>query len=159
MNLNDFSITFNKEPEAQAVILGSKTYSNIKGKVFFYPTEYGVIVVAAIEGLPTNLNNSIFAFHIHEGTSCSGTNEDPFLNAGTHYNPQHLPHPQHAGDLPPLFSADGNAFMAVLSNRFSVNEIIGKTIIIHSSYDDFTTQPAGNSGIKIACGKIEPFTA
>jgi len=35
-----------------------------------------------------------------------------------------------------------------------VKEIIGKTLIIHSAVDDFTSQPAGNAGEKIACGKI-----
>jgi len=59
-----------------------------------------------------------------------------------------------AGDLPPLFSANGYAFSAVLTNRFTIDEIIGRTIIIHSSVDDFITQPAGNAGTKNACGKI-----
>jgi len=48
-------------------------------------------------------------------------------------------------------------FSMVLTNRFNLSEIIGKTIIIHSSVDDFTTQPAGNSGTKIACGEIRRF--
>ena len=44
--------------------------------------------------------------------------------------------------------------MSVLINKFTVNEIIGRTVIIHSQPDDFTTQPSGNSGKKIACGEI-----
>ena len=40
------------------------------------------------------------------------------------------------------------------TNRFTVREVLGSVIIIHSSPDDFTTQPSGNSGTKIACGKI-----
>ena len=43
--------------------------------------------------------------------------------------------------------------MSVLINKFTVNEIIGRTVIIHSQPDDFTTQPSGNSGKKIACGE------
>ena len=39
--------------------------------------------------------------------------------------------------------------------RFTVEEIVGKTVIIHSNADDFTTQPSGNSGEKIACGIIK----
>jgi len=45
--------------------------------------------------------------------------------------------------------------MSILSNKFKIKDIIGKVIIIHDSPDDFRGQPSGNSGIKIACGKIE----
>ena len=62
--------------------------------------------------------------------------------------------PYHAGDLPPLFSSHGQAYMAVLSGRFRIPEVLGRTIVIHSGPDDFTPQPAGNSGKKIACGVI-----
>ena len=44
--------------------------------------------------------------------------------------------------------------MSVLTDRFTVREIIGKVVIIHSQADDFKTQPSGNAGSKIACGKI-----
>jgi Cu-Zn family superoxide dismutase len=97
---------------------------------------------------------NIFAFHIHDGKSCTGNDTDPFANAKSHYNPHECSHPQHAGDLPPLFGNDGYAWSAILTNRFSIDEIIGNTIIIHSKPDDFTTQPSGNSGEKIACGVI-----
>jgi Cu-Zn family superoxide dismutase len=45
--------------------------------------------------------------------------------------------------------------MKVLSNRFSIEEIIGRTVIIHDAPDDFRTQPSGNAGMKIACGVIQ----
>ena len=45
--------------------------------------------------------------------------------------------------------------MSVLINKLKIKDIIGKVVIIHDSPDDFTTQPSGNSGTKIACGKIE----
>ena len=45
--------------------------------------------------------------------------------------------------------------MKVLSNRFSIEEIIGRTVIIHNAPDDFRTQPSGNAGMKIACGVIQ----
>ena len=57
--------------------------------------------------------------------------------------------------MPPLFINDGYAFMIFLTDRFKVDEIIGRTVIIHSMPDDFTTQPSGNSGMKIACGVVE----
>lgn len=118
---------------------------------------YGVIVRAEIINLPRGTgicNNPIFAFHIHSGNRCEGNAEDPFADAGSHYNPNNCPHPYHAGDLPPLFSANGRAISVFLTDRFTVREIIGKTVIIHSSLDDFTTQPSGNAGKKIACGVI-----
>lgn len=44
--------------------------------------------------------------------------------------------------------------MSVLVGKFDLEEIMGKVVIIHDRPDDFTTQPSGNSGTKIACGKI-----
>ena len=44
--------------------------------------------------------------------------------------------------------------MAVVTGRVSVAQIVGETLVIHSRADDFTTQPAGNAGTKIACGVI-----
>lgn len=143
--------------DAAALISGSPEYPNIIGKARFYQLSKGVMVVTEAMGLPSSVENcgqGIFAFHIHSGENCSGTESDPFSDALTHYNPHESPHPCHAGDLPPLFGNKGYAFSAVFTDRFSVKEIIGKTLIIHSSPDDFTTQPSGNSGNKIACGKI-----
>ncbi|NCC87734.1 MAG: superoxide dismutase family protein [Clostridia bacterium] len=145
------------KPDAISIIKGSKAYSNINGKVMFYQTNQGVLVVADILGLPSPIEkcaNPVFAFHIHEGESCTGDMLDDFANAMKHYNPNNCPHPYHAGDLPPLFGNDGTAFSAFLTNRFTVKEVVGRTIIIHDKPDDFTTQPSGNSGNKIACGKI-----
>lgn len=71
-----------------------------------------------------------------------------------HYNPDNCQHLYHAGDMPPLFGVDGSAVLLFLTNRFSVEEIIGRTVIIHARPDDFMTQPSGNSGEKIACGVI-----
>ena len=36
-------------------------------------------------------------------------------------------------------------------------DIINKSVVLHEGYDDFSTQPAGNSGAKIACGRILPY--
>lgn len=148
----------NMRPHAAAVVKGSLKYPQIMGILRFYQTDCGVLVSGEIFGLPTGENvcgNSVFAIHIHEGDQCEGTESDPFADAMTHYNPENCPHPYHAGDLPPLFANEGYAFFVVLTNRFTVNEIIGKTVIIHADPDDFHTQPAGNAGEKIACGVIK----
>ena len=97
---------------------------------------------------------AIFGFHIHSGSQCGGNMQDPFADAGEHYNPNGCMHPYHAGDMPPLFGNNGYAFQIFLTDRFTVNDIIGKTVIIHSEPDDFRTQPGGNSGSRIACGQI-----
>lgn len=147
-----------KRPHATAAISGDAGHPALKGTVRFFQTDAGVIVATDVAGLPVpagKCQNPVFAFHIHGGNSCTGNATDPFADALTHYNPQNCAHPYHAGDLPPLFGNNGFAFSVVLTNRFTVEEIIDKTIIIHSMPDDFTTQPAGNSGAKIACGVIK----
>ncbi len=146
-----------RRPDGVSRIRGSEEYKTIGGLVRFWQTEYGVLVVADLTGLPDPgmaCETPVFGFHIHSGGSCTGNREDPFADALTHYNPKGCPHPFHAGDLPPLFGNRGRAFLAVLTDRFSVKEIIGRTVIVHGSPDDFTSQPAGNAGHKIACGSI-----
>ena len=116
------------------------------------------MVTAKVNGLPQSSDSCtgrFFGFHIHEGSSCSGTISDEFANAKTHLNPTNCPHPFHIGDLPPLIENNGYAHMTVLINKFKIKDILGKVVIIHDSPDDFTTQPSGNSGSKIACGIIE----
>ena len=71
-----------------------------------------------------------------------------------HFNPGGMSHPFHAGDLPPLLSNQGYAWTAFFDRRFTIEEIIGKSVVIHAHADDFTTQPSGNSGNPIACGEI-----
>lgn len=145
-------------PQAIAIISGSDSFYHISGTVRLYQTLKGVIVWAEIRGLPKAdmpCHERIFGFHIHTGTNCEGNMSDPFADAMSHYNPGNCEHPYHAGDLPPLFGNDGFALSFFLTNRFSVDEVIGRTIIIHDHPDDFTTQPSGNSGTKIACGIIK----
>lgn len=158
---NDYSSVLRRWADAVATVNGSEKYKDIHGRVLFYAIRGGVIVRAEMTGLPKGTSpcgSPIFAFHIHSGGSCTGNEKDAFADAGTHYNPNDCPHPYHAGDLPPLFGANGDAFSVFLTDRFSVPEILGKTVIIHSSPDDFTTQPSGNAGEKIACGVIKPTT-
>ena len=133
---------------AKASIKGGKDFSKINGDVYFKQTSKGVIVTAEIYNLPTSskpCESKTFGFHIHAGTSCTGDKEDEFKNALGHYNPNKCKHPHHAGDLPPLFENNGYAYLSFLTNRFNVDDVIGKVVIIHSNPDDFTTDPSGNS--------------
>lgn len=138
-------------PAAIAVVRGDGNYPNIRGTVKFFQRCDGVLVEAAVKGLPRT-ETGFFAFHIHEGGNCVG---EGFPDTGGHFNPGNREHPNHAGDLPPLLSDFGKAFMKVLTGRFRVEEVIGKTVIIHEEPDDFHTQPSGNAGKKIACGVIQ----
>lgn len=142
---------------ARAEIRGGKKYPRIRGTVNFRQTNKGVLITSKIYNLPYEIgkcNKRVFGFHIHEGTECSGNNQDEFANAKAHYNPNNCAHPAHAGDMPSLFENKGYAYMTFLTDRFKLKDVIGKAVIIHSMPDDFTSQPSGNSGEKIACGII-----
>jgi Cu-Zn family superoxide dismutase len=136
---------------------GSDEYPEINGRAIFKKKGEGVLVTFEVFGLPKGdslCDNRIFALHIHEGNSCAGNIEDPFANAGLHFNPHDCEHPEHVGDLPPLFGNNGYAYMSVYTDKFMISDVIGKVVIIHEMSDNFMTQPSGSAGKKIACGKI-----
>lgn len=145
------------KPEAYAQVRGSMQNAKIHGNIYFYGMHNGTLVIAEIYGLPNTIekeNGNFYGFHIHEGESCTGDEQDPFKNVGGHYNPEKETHPKHAGDLPPLLANDGIAWSAVYTDRFYPEDVVGRTVIIHGMADDFHTQPSGDSGMKIACGEI-----
>lgn len=157
----DFLSILRGRPQAAASIAGSQDYPGISGAVRLYQTNAGVIVLAQVSGLPQSdipCQERVFGFHIHAGADCGGNMDDPLADAMSHYNSNGCGHPNHAGDLPPLFGNNGLALSLFLTNRFSIDEVIGRTVIIHDHPDDFTTQPSGNSGTKIACGVLRRIT-
>ena len=135
--------------EAVAYLRGGKELPLLRGTVRFLQRRGGVLVTADVSGLPKK--DGFYGFHIHAGSSCAGVDFPETLG---HFNPLGAAHPNHAGDLPPLLGCNGKAFLQVLTDRFSIQDIIGRTVVIHSGPDDFKTQPAGDSGTKIACGEI-----
>lgn len=140
-----------KRPDGIAHIRGGEGAPRLSGCVRFYQEDRWVLIEAQISGLPKDSETGFFAFHIHSGGSCTG---EAFESTGGHYNPTGAAHPKHAGDLPPLLLCGDRAYLAVRTDRFRVEEVIGKTVVIHSDPDDFRSQPAGNAGKKIACGVI-----
>lgn len=147
---------------AIARLVGSPMYPQIQGTVFFTDVPGGTEVSVHVKGLPPYRpappgGDPIgpHGFHIHMfGNCCVGDPTMPFLAAGGHWNPDNQPHGNHAGDFPVLFSNNGQAMMSFFTNRFKVWEIIGRSVLIHENPDDYRTQPAGDSGTRIACGVI-----
>ncbi len=143
-------------PAAHADIRGDAGHSGLRGAVRFYPYKSGSIVLAELWGLPHDAAPcapNVYAIHIHAGGDCS----DGFMGAMGHYNPKNCPHPAHAGDMPPLFGNRGYAWQGFYTERFTPREVTGRTVIIHSERDDFTSQPAGDAGGRIGCGVIRAY--
>lgn len=152
---------------AVAYIRGGPLAPQLTGTVYFKDVPGGTEVYADIYGLPpfraaVGDEDPIgpHGFHIHENPTCEvGDPKDPFQAAGGHWNPRNQPHGNHAGDFPVLFSNNGRAIMSFFTNKFKVWEAIGKPVIIHMNPDDYRTQPAGDAGKRLACGRIQPVRA
>lgn len=153
--MNSFDILkslFYEIPQVFASINGQGIY----GMMSAYPYLDGSLVMVEVFGLPeSQCDQGIHALHIHQGNSCIGDAQDPYKNVGPHFSLNDCPHPYHTGDLPPLFSNQGYAWQCFYTDKFAPNQIVNHTIIIHEKVDDFTSQPAGNAGKKIACGVIK----
>jgi Cu-Zn family superoxide dismutase len=102
-------------------------------------------------------------FHIHEKGDCSSGDG---MSAGGHFNPTGAPHghfgqgAHHTGDLPSLrANANGVASVSFETSTLSIGgggntDIVGRGLIVHRDADDYTTQPTGNSGPRLACAVI-----
>ena len=82
-----------------------------------------MLIVTRVSGLPRGSATGFFGFHIHRGQNCSGPD---LSGTGSHYNPVERVHPKHAGDLPPLLECQGNAYLSIRTDRFSVSDSHGK---------------------------------
>lgn len=136
--------------------------SGVTGTVNFRQLRNSVAVNANVRGLRPGQHG----FHIHERGDCSAPDG---MSAGGHFNPTNQQHgnptsgTHHVGDMPMLRagrrgSAALSARMTTATLRPGDASIIGKAVIVHADADDFTTQPTGNSGGRIACGVIEART-
>lgn len=148
-------------PAASATLAPTKGNA-VSGKVEFTPSGNKVLVTAQVSGLKPN---SEHGFHIHEKGDCSAPDA---TSAGGHFNPGGAPHAhhgqptRHAGDLPNLKAdAAGNAVFRFETELVSLvkgaaNDITGRSVVVHANPDDYASQPAGNSGPRVACGVIAP---
>lgn len=150
-------------PDAFATLKGGPLAPGLKGRVLLYQLSDGVYINTYITGIPLTTTSgekaAFHGFHIHDSGNCTtGDPMNPFTAAGSHWNPTNQPHPFHVGDLPPILSTNGTAMMSFYDSQFNVKDVIGKSFILHEKADDFTTQPAGNSGLRLACGIIRSTT-
>jgi Cu-Zn family superoxide dismutase len=142
-----------------SVNLAAASGSLASGQLKLMPMADGVHVTGTVGGLKPN---SMHGFHIHEKGDCSAVDAS---SAGGHFNPAAKPHgrvtnPQHhAGDNDNLVAnAEGvatvNAHFPGVVLGGGANDVIGKAVVVHADPDDYTSQPAGNAGARIACGVI-----
>jgi Cu-Zn family superoxide dismutase len=136
--------------------LEPKSGSSVTGTVTFIQRRDLTEVLLDIE----NLKPGKHGFHIHEKGDCSAPDAS---SAGGHFNPTHQHHggpatiERHMGDLGNIEApASGKVHW---ESEFKMNlkgpdSIIGKSVVVHEKEDDFKTDPAGNSGARIACGVI-----
>lgn len=132
------------------------------GKATLTETPSGVLLRLSVTGLPPGVH----AFHIHAAGKC----EPPFDSATGHFNPGGKKHGalsqggQHAGDMPNLYvPSTGSLEVEVINTavtlaKGSANSLLGPSgtaLIIHAGTDDYTTDPTGNAGGRIACGVIK----
>ncbi len=149
---------FTRNPSATAVLAPTKGNS-VSGTVNFIQKGEMVLVQAKITGLAAN---GTHGFHIHEKGNCSAADAS---SAGGHFNPGGDKHGgpvgavRHGGDLGNL-RADANGFaqysieIAGITLGTDASSIIGRAVIVHGGPDDLKSQPAGNSGARVACGLI-----
>lgn len=137
--------------------------------------EAGGMVHVDIEAFPcTGMSCRALApgdhgLHFHAVGSCIAASSPAFSSAGGHYNPlsrQHglgNPAGPHAGDAPNLvIGADGRGKASFTTDRVTITsggtslfDADGSALVIHAGADDQTSQPAGNSGGRIACGVVK----
>lgn len=143
----------------KAVALLHPTAGNqVSGTVTFTEVADGVQVRAEISGLtPGN-----HGFHIHEFGDCSAADAS---SAGAHFNPTNKPHAgpdaaeRHEGDMGNVQAdASGKARLEYVDHQISLTNAqrsaIGRSVVVHAKADDLKSQPAGNSGARVACGVI-----
>ena len=150
------------EMKKVTVELKSTGGSTAKGNVVFTQENGQVKMTAVLSGLKPGMH----AIHIHENADCSA---DDGTSAGGHWNPTDEQHGKwgsadgyHRGDIGNMEAdANGNATITFTTDEWCIGcddakmNIIGHGIIVHGGADDFTSQPSGDAGARVACGEIK----
>ncbi len=121
-----------------------------------------------ITGEITGLSPGLHGLHVHEIGDCSAPDAS---SAGSHYAPRGSQHGaptqteelHHSGDLGNIVAdADGRATVDAIDDGLTLSgpeTIVGRAIVAHADPDDLVSQPAGNSGDRVACGVVESDAA
>lgn len=130
---------------------------NVKGVVTFTKDGDNLKVAADLEGLTPGKHG----FHIHQFGDESAPDG---TSAGDHFNPTSQRHggptdvQHHMGDMGNIEAqSDGKAHLEMTLSGVSLtgaNSIIGRSVVVHEKEDDMMSQPAGNSGTRLAVGVI-----
>ncbi|MGN8225775.1 superoxide dismutase family protein [Gracilimonas sp. BCB1] len=128
--------------------------NEVTGSVTFTKAESGVQIQGSFAGLePGN-----HGFHIHQYGDCTA---DDGTSAGGHFNPSDNQHgapsdaARHMGDLGNIeANENGEAAINYVDQTVTLNQILGRGIIIHAGEDDLESQPTGAAGSRVACGVI-----
>lgn len=140
-----------------SVELEARSGSKTTGMGEFHQTPQGVQATITV----ANAAPGQHGLHLHTTGDCSAPDAE---SAGPHWDPHKAPHgapgsPAHAGDLGNLtVGADGTGRLQIILSGATVApgdmSIVDKALVLHETVDDLMTQPAGNSGARIACGVI-----
>lgn len=143
------------------VNLASASGSLVSGKATLVPMSGGVHITGTVGGLPPN---STHGFHVHEKGDCSAVDAS---SAGPHFNPFGAAHGKaesgahHAGDMDNVVANNEGVVKldihvsGVTLGGGAVNDIAGRALVVHAAPDDYSSQPAGNAGARVACGVIQ----
>jgi len=145
-------------PSATAILLPTRDNA-AAGVVTFQQVDNRVLVKGKVRGLKPNQEHG---FHAHEKGDCSSGDG---MSAGGHFNPTGKAHgtplgDHHAGDIPAITAdasgvAEFEFFLSGVTIGSGTTDLVGRGLIVHANPDDYTTQPTGNSGARIACGVIK----
>jgi Cu-Zn family superoxide dismutase len=129
--------------------------SKVSGSVQLTAEGQDVRVTYNVKGLKANQKHG---FHIHEFGDCSSADGSA---AGGHFNPMSAPHggptdqAKHVGDLGNIVAdAKGVASGEIRVTGLHLHMLAGRSLMVHAGEDDLKSQPAGNSGDRVACGII-----
>ncbi|CDG51527.1 MULTISPECIES: superoxide dismutase family protein [Halomonadaceae] len=134
------------------------------GTVSLEHTDHGLLLTPSLTGLEPG----VYGFHVHQNASCDSAENDSgemtaALSAGGHYDPEETGTHQgpygegHLGDLPVLtVNEDGEANLPVLAPRLSMEDMPGRSLMIHEGGDTYKDEPhLGGGGTRMACGVVE----
>ena len=158
---NNPSVKAKSTASRATVNLAPASGSLVSGKLTLVPMGDGVHMTGEVGGLKPGDTRG---FHIHEKGDCSAADAS---TAGGHFNPAAQAHgrsgqgPHHAGDTDNIV-ADARGVARIDAHVTGVtlgggagNDIAGRAVIVHAAADDYTTQPTGNAGARVACGVIK----